>query len=381
MEFGFTTEQEALRDSAREVLAVEAGPAAYRRAMEKSKTGTDEKLWSTVTGLGWTGVAIEESLGGLGLGLIELCVLQEELGRALAPVPFFPTVSLAAQVAGAFEGPARDALLRAVASGEARATLALGLKEGRYDAAGVSVKAARTDAGGWRFSGTASLAPEAHLADQIVVVARTARSRKPEEGLSVFIVPATALRSKPKPQPSLDGARRLADVKFGGVEVPASAMLGVEGEAWPVVAGALDRAAVLLSAEAVGIATAMLERSVAYAREREQFGRPIGSFQAISHRCADMLLVTETARSHVYYAAWALEESAPDAHLAAATAKAAAADAARITANDAIQVHGGIGFTWEHDLHLFYRRAKFCELFLGDATVWRERVAAVLAAG
>ena len=378
MDFGFNDEQEALRQSAREVLADKAGPAVYREAMTKTKTGTDDALWKIIGDLGWAGVAIDEQHGGLGLGLIELTILMEETGRALAPVPFFSTVALAGQLLEqAPAGARRDEALRAIASGGARATAALGQKDGRYDAAGVSVKAARTE-NGWTFSGTASLAPEAHLADFIVVVARIEKSRNPEEGLGLFVVPAEALKSKPKPQASLDGARRMADVRLGKVEVPGDTLLAED--AWPLVARALDRAAVLLAAEAVGVATAQLERAVAYARERTQFDRPIGSFQAISHKCADMLLVTETARSHVYFAAWALEEGAPDARLAAATAKAAASDAARIVANDSIQVHGGIGFTWEHEMHLYYRRAKFCELFLGDASAWRERVTAALVA-
>ncbi|HJT37689.1 MAG TPA: acyl-CoA dehydrogenase family protein [Actinomycetota bacterium] len=378
MDFGFNDEQEALRRSAREVLADKAGPKAYRHALEKTKTGTDEALWKTIGDLGWAGVAIDEQHGGLGLGLIELVILQEEMGRALAPVPFFSTVALAGQLLEqAPAGARRDEALRAIASGGARATAALGQKDGSFDAAGVSVKAARTE-NGWTFSGTASLVPEAHLADLIVVVARIEKSRNPEEGLGLFLVPADALKSKPKPQPSLDGARRLADVRLGKVEAPADAFLA--DNAWPLIARALDRAAVLLAAEAVGVASRQLEIAVAHARDRSQFDRPIGSFQAISHKCADMLLVTETARSHVYYAAWALEEGAPDARLAAATAKAAASDAARIVANDSIQVHGGIGFTWEHEMHLFYRRAKFCELYLGDASAWRERVTAALAA-
>ncbi|HLW15828.1 MAG TPA: acyl-CoA dehydrogenase family protein [Actinomycetota bacterium] len=377
MDFGFNDEQEALRQSAREVLADKAGPEGYRKAMG-SKTGTDDALWKTIGDLGWAGVAIDEQHGGLGLGLIELVILMEETGRALAPVPFFSTVALAGQLLEqAPPGARRDEALREIASGGARATAALGQKDGRYDAAGVSVKAARTESG-WTFSGTASLVPEAHLADFMLVVARIEKSRNPEEGLGLFLVPAEVLKSKPKPQPSLDGARRLADVRLGKVEVAADALLAEN--AWPLVARSLDRAAVLLAAEAVGVATAQLERAVAYARERSQFDRPIGSFQAISHKCADMLLVLETARSHVYYAAWALEEGAPDARLAAATAKAAASDAARIVANDSIQVHGGIGFTWEHEMHLFYRRAKFCELYLGDASAWRERVTAALAA-
>lgn len=379
MEFGFTPDQDVLRKSVREVLDARSTSKAIRKVM-KSKTGTDEALWSTIGELGWAGVAIDEADGGLGLGLIELAILSEEMGRAIAPVPFFSTVALASQVVSqAPASPARSAVLKAIASEGARATVALGQKEGRFDAGGVSVKAARTESGSWKLSGTASLVPEAHLADLIVVAARTARAKNPEEGITLFAVPAAALRSKPKPQPSLDGTRRLADVRLSGVEIGDDAMLGAEGEGWPILARGLDRAAVLLAAEAVGVASKVIEISTAYAREREQFGRAIGSYQAISHKLADMLLWTESARSHAYYAAWALEEGTPDARLAAASAKASASDAARIAANDGIQVHGGIGFTWEHDMHLYFRRAKFCELYLGDAGLWRERIAAALA--
>jgi alkylation response protein AidB-like acyl-CoA dehydrogenase len=336
MDFGFSDEQEALRASAREVLAKEAGPAVYRKAMEKSKTGTDDALWKTIVSLGWPGVAIDETLGGLGFGVQELAVLSEELGRAIAPVPFFSTVGYAAQIVAACDAsPARDEFLRGVASGEKRAAVV-------------------------RFR--EPLSPEAHLADDLVVCDKA----------GVRIVPAS--EASRKVEASLDGGRRMARVR-----VPAGAGVVVADSDQPVKRG-LDRAAVLLAAEAVGVAAEVLERTVAYARERTQFDRAIGSFQAISHTCADMLLLTETARSHAYYAAWALDEGTPDAGLAAASAKAAAADAVRVVANDGIQVHGGIGFTWEHDMQLFYRRAKFCELFLGDAGVWREKVAAGLAA-
>jgi alkylation response protein AidB-like acyl-CoA dehydrogenase len=379
MEFGFTSDQDLLRKSVREVLAERSTSQAIRKVM-KGKTGIDAALWSTVGELGWPGVAIEESEGGLGLGLIELAILSEEMGRAVAPVPFFSTVAFAAQVVAQAPASAlRSAVLKSIAAGESKAAVALGQKEGRYDAGGIAVKAARTESGSWKFSGAAALVPDAHLADQIVVVARTARAKNPEEGVSLFVVPASALKSKPKPQASLDGTRRLADVKLGGVEVGDDAMLGAEGEGWPILARGLDRAAVLLSAEAVGVASHVIEIAVAYAKERQQFGRAIGGYQAISHKLANMLLSAESAKSHVFYAAWALEEGTPDARLAAATAKAAAADAARICANDGIQVHGGIGFTWEHDMHLYFRRAKFCELYLGDASAWRERIASLLA--
>jgi alkylation response protein AidB-like acyl-CoA dehydrogenase len=195
--------------------------------------------------------------------MIELAILVEEMGRALAPVPFFSSVCLAAQVVAQCEpSNARDSFLRAVASGERRATLALGQRGGRFDERGVSVKAVRSGAGSWALTGTASLVPDAHVADVVVVVAKTAG------GFSLLAVPQQALRSKPKPMPSLDGARRLTNVRFSGVEVPETALLGAEGEAWPAVARGLDRAAVLLAAEAVGVAAAVLDLAVAYSKER-----------------------------------------------------------------------------------------------------------------
>ena len=178
---------------------------------------------------------------------------------------------------------------------------------------------------------------------------------------------------------TIDQTRRLGRVRLSSVTVGADRLLGPEGEGWGLLERALDRAATTLAAEATGVATKVVELSRDYAKERLQFDRPIGSFQAISHKLADMLLLTENARSTTYYAAWALEEGAPDARLAAATAKVAGSEAARIVAQSGIQVHGGIGFTWEHDMHLYYRRAKWCEMFLGDATRWRERIVSLIA--
>jgi alkylation response protein AidB-like acyl-CoA dehydrogenase len=374
VEFSFTQEQEALRASAREVLEKEAGPQAFRRVID-SKTGFDEALWRTLTGLHWAGVAIPEADGGLGLGMIELCVLLEECGRGLLPAPFYSTVGLAAPVVLAADAsPARSEFLRRVAGEGIRATLALAERGGRWDAAGVrAVKAKRSD-GGWTLSGTKAFVPDAHVADEIVVAARTERARDPEQGISLFLVPASALKRKPKQAKTIDNTRRLCEVSFNGVELPAERLLGQEGGGWPVLARGLDRAVAALAAEAAGVGGKALEMAAAYAKEREQFGRKIGSFQAISHRVADMFVAVEGGRSNVYYAAWALEEGEPDAPLAAASAKVAACEGAREATAGGIQVHGGIGFTWEHDMHLYYRRAKWCELFLGDTDLWRDRI-------
>ena len=378
MDFGFTEEQEALRKSAREFLTDRSTTTLVRELMA-SKTGFDEKLWKEMSDLGWMGTAIPEEDGGLGLTLIELAVLVEEMGRALLPSPFYSSVGLAAPViAATAQGATRKSVLGGIASGEIRATLALAEAEGRWDAAGIKAKAVPVD-GGYKLSGTKVFVPDAHLADEIVVVARTSKAKDPREGVSLFLVPTSDKKMKIRQLDTIDRTRRLCQVKVGGVEVPADRRLGEEGGAWPALEGALDRAATVLAAEATGLATKVLELSRDYAKERTQFDKPIGAFQAISHQIADMLVLTENARSTTYYAAWALEEGAPDAQLAAATAKVAASEAARIVAQDGIQVHGGIGFTWEHDMHLYYRRAKWCELFLGDPSIWRERVASLFA--
>ena len=378
MDFGFTEEQEALRKSAREFLTDRSTTQLVRDLMA-SKTGFDEKLWKEMSDLGWMGTAIAEEDGGLGLSLIELAILVEEMGRTILPSPFYSSVGLAAPViSAAAEGALRKSVLGGIASGETRATVALAEAEGRWDAAGIKAKATPTD-GGYKLSGTKVFVPDAHLADEIVVVARTSRSKDPREGISLFLVPTSDKKVKVKQLDTIDRSRRLCQVKVGGVEVPADRRLGAEGGAWPLLERALDRAATVLAAEATGLATKVLELSRDYAKERVQFDKPIGAFQAISHQIANMLILVENARSTTYYAAWALEEGAPDAALAAATAKVAASEAARIVSQGGMQVHGGIGFTWEHDMHLYYRRAKWCELFLGDPSIWRERVASLFA--
>ena len=377
MDFGFTDEQEALRTSAREFLT-ERSTTQLVRTLMQHKTGFDEGLWKEMSSLGWMGIGIPEEDGGIGLGMIELAILAEETGRALLPSPFYSSVGLAAPViAATAEGTLRKELLGGIASGESRATVALAEAEGRWDAGGIKTKAVR-DGESYTITGTKVFVPDAHLAQEVVVVARTARAKDPREGISLFVVPTADAKVKVKTLDTIDRTRRLARVRFSGVSVGADRLLGKEGDGWPVLERALDRSATTLAAEATGLASKVLELSRDYAKERMQFDKPIGSFQAISHKVADMLLLTENARSNTYYAAWALDEGAPDAPLATAMAKVAASEAARIVAQNGIQVHGGIGFTWEHDMHLYYRRAKWCELFLGDASFWRERIATLL---
>ncbi|MCA1831811.1 MAG: acyl-CoA dehydrogenase family protein [Actinomycetota bacterium] len=367
MDFGFTEEQELLRKSAREVLAERSTPAVARAVME-SETGFDESLWKTIAELGWCGVAIPEAEGGLGLGWVEQAVLVEETGRAVLPAPYLSTVGLALPVVLLAEpGEMRSRLLQGIASGEMRVALALTEEDGEWFA---PLKAAATKSvNGYTIEGRKVFVADAHVAHELLVVARL------DDDFAVFAVPAadTAIT----PLPTLDRTRRLSEVRLDGVTVGSERLIASgKSLGWRPA----DRTALVIAAEQTGVAQRVLEMSVQYAKEREQFGKPIGSFQAISHKLADMLLLTESARSHVYYAAWAIDEGTPDASLAAASARVAGIEAGRFATAEAIQVHGGIGFTYEHDLHLFYRRAKWDELYYGDATVWRERVAELIAA-
>ncbi|HVL90937.1 MAG TPA: acyl-CoA dehydrogenase family protein [Actinomycetota bacterium] len=365
MEFGLSEDQQTLKKSAREFLEGEAGIALARRMLEH-ESGFEPSLWTHMAELGWMGIAIPESEGGLGLGMLELSLLLEEMGRVALPSPYFSTVALAVPVVASLADAAtRSEVLGAVAAGERKLTLAYAEASGAFDPAAIEA-AAQGSGDLWTVTGTKMFVPDAHLADQIVVLARTG------VGVGAFLVQAADCEISQNE--SLDRTRRLGTVTLGGV---AARPLGGE-DAWAEIERALDRAAVGLAAEATGVADAVMSMSVAYAKERQQFGRAIGSFQAVSHTCADMLVAAESARSTTYYAAWAIDEGAPDAPRAAATAKAAATTGAMRVCEDGIQVHGGIGFTWEHDMHLWYRRAKLCELLLGPATVWRERIASLL---
>jgi alkylation response protein AidB-like acyl-CoA dehydrogenase len=321
--------------------------------------------------LGWTGLVLPEDVGGAGLGWLELAVLLEEMGAALAPGPFFSSVVLGATAierAGTPEQRAR--WLPALAAGELRATLAL--EEPGGGAAGPVRMVGREEGRGLRLSGVKTFVPDGHTADLVVVAVRNGSEHAP---LALAVVPGDAPGLSARAIDYTDATRKLAELRFEDVAVPADAVLGAGVDAERALGAVLDRARVALCAETAGLAQRVLDRSVAYAKTREQFGRPIGSFQAIQHKCADMLLRTENLRSAAWYAAWALDEDEPDAHAAACMAKAYAAEAGSQVAGDGIQIHGGLGYTWEQDLQLYYKRAKANEVALGDASHHRELVA------
>ncbi|TAN33130.1 acyl-CoA dehydrogenase [bacterium] len=374
MDFAFSQEQEMLRRSARDFLARECTPKVVRRLMA-GPDAHDTALWKKVAALGWTALGIPEKYGGVG-SFLDLIVVLEEAGRALLPGPFFATMGLAAPVLiEAGTEPQKEEALGAIAQGAARATVAFTEPSGRWDANGVTL-AARPVAGSWRLDGVKAFVPDAEGADYTVVAARTRGDG--EDGISLFLV-----KGKPKGMTvtrleTLDMTRRWHEVRFDGVELDADALMGAPDRAWPSLKRALEWATAALCAEMVGGTQKVLEMSTEYARTRHQFGKPIGIYQAVSHRLADMLVLSESGRSATYYAAWTVDADAPDRSLASSMAKAYVSDAYRKVAGDGIQVHGGIGFTWEHDLHLYFKRAKASEVTLGDATYHRELVAQAL---
>jgi alkylation response protein AidB-like acyl-CoA dehydrogenase len=374
VDFAFSEEQEMLRRSAREFLAKECSPKVVRRLME-SEDGYDPALWKKIVDLGWTALGIPEQYGGVGT-FLDLVVVLEEAGRALLPGPFFSTMGLAVPVVlEAGSEAQKKEVLGAIADGSARATLALTEPAGRWDAGGISLKASQAG-GGWRLDGVKMFVPDAHSADYMVVAARS--RGEGEDGLTLFLVKGRPNGLRVKPLETMDMTRRWSEVDFDGVQLDPSAVMGAPDKAWPALKRALEWATAALCAEMVGGVQKVLETSTEYAKSRHQFGKPIGIYQAVSHKIADMLVASESGRSATYYAAWAVDANAPDRSLAASMAKAYVSDAYRKVAGDGIQVHGGIGFTWEHDMHLYFKRAKSSEVTLGDATYHRELVAQAL---
>jgi alkylation response protein AidB-like acyl-CoA dehydrogenase len=296
------------------------------------------------------------------------------MGESLLCAPFFSSVCLAANalLVGGSDSQKKEHL-PGIAEGQTRATVAFTEAGGDWGAAGIE-SVARRDGGDFLLSGKKSFVLDGHCAD-LVVVATRAQGTGGEDGISLFVVPGDASGLERRALPTLDQTRRLAELELRDVRVPASALLGDEGAGWPALAKTLDLASVALSAEQVGGAQRCLDMSVEYAKERVQFGRPIGSFQAIKHKCADMMVEVESARSASYYAGCVAAEDSEELPLVASLAKAYCSDAYFQCAADAIQIHGGVGFTWEYDVHLYFKRAKSTETFLGDATYHRERLA------
>jgi alkylation response protein AidB-like acyl-CoA dehydrogenase len=373
MILGVTAEQEELRASVRRFLADRA-PITAVRALMDSADGGDPAVWEMAgQQLGLPGIAIPEEYGGSGFTFTEQAIVLEELGAALYGGPYLASAVLAANALLASEDEAaKKAYLPGIASGALIATLAFTEEDGSWEPDATRLTAtlvsagAASGVGGWRLDGRKSFVLDGHTAGLILVIGRT------EAGLSLFAVPADADGLTRTPLPTLDQTRKLARLDFAGV--PAT-LIGADGAGQALLGRTLDIAAIAQAAEQLGGAQRALDMAVEYAKVRHQFGRPIGSFQAIKHRCADLLLEVESLRSAVVYAAAAVAEESAEIPVVAALVKAYASDVYFHVAAENIQIHGGIGFTWEHDAHLYFKRAKASELFLGDATLHRERLA------
>ncbi len=368
MDFGFSEEQELLRKSAADFLNKEC-PMTYVRQMMEDERGYADELWNKMAELGWMGLIYPEEVGGSGLSMVDLVVVLEEMGRVSLPGPFFSTVCLGGlAILEAGNSAQQQRLLPEIAAGRSKATLAVLEENARWDEKGVKLTARKTGKG-YSLSGAKLFVPDAHVADILVCAGLTS------DGVTLFLIDRQQTGVNTTLLKTMDQTRKLCEVRLEKVQVSADAVLGTPGKGWEVLSRILDRSKVALCAEMCGGAQKVLDMTVEYAKVREQFGRPIGSFQAIQHKCANMLVQVESAKSATYYAAWAVANNVPEAPLAAAMAKAYCSDAYRQVTAEGIQVHGGIGFTWEHDIHIYFKRAKGSEVTFGDATWNRELVA------
>jgi alkylation response protein AidB-like acyl-CoA dehydrogenase len=375
MELEFTPEQEDLREGARNVLAAECTPALVRELVEArtaGKTATADALWSHFVELGWPALNVPEAAGGLGLGAAELAVLAEELGRVMAPGPLLPTLSQYVPLIAALgSADQQTALLGPVASGSA-GTLAIAESSGEVDPALVSTTATRRG-NEIELTGIKHFVMEAPVADEIIVVAREPGTTG-DDGIGAYVVPSASVEITTIA--ALDPSRELGTVALDGVTVSEERMLGAPSASTAAgIRDALETATVALATETVGTLQTIFDITLAYAKEREQFGVPIGSFQAIKHKFADMLLLLERARALCYFAALTVAEHDERSTVSVSMAKAAVGDAVARIGKEGIQIHGGIGYTWEHDMHLYVRRVESSSALFGSAAQHRARIA------
>jgi alkylation response protein AidB-like acyl-CoA dehydrogenase len=362
MKFVFTDEQEEYRANVRSFLERKA-PEAEVRSLMATESGYDPAVWRQMAEqLGLQGIMVPESLGGSGASAIEFGIVLEEMGRALLCGPYFATVALAVNVLMRCDVSAQAAYLPRIVAGELLATVAYSENLVPFEADRITTRADRRG-DGWSVTGTKTLVVDGCLAELLLVAAHT------DSGLSLFAVDSNDPGVRPAPLDSLDLTRKIARVDFFSATAQ---LIAAEGRGGEILGQALSIATVGLAAESVGAAQKCLEMSVRYAKERVQFGRLIGSFQSVRHRCANMLVAVESARSAAYSAMWTAVEDVDDLRAVGSLAKACCSDAFSYVAAENIQVHGGMGFTWEHPAHLYYRRAKSSEVFMGGPSHHRE---------
>ena len=361
MNFEFSEEQNLLREQAQGFLAANCPPSVVRRVLE-SDADYDEGLWQKIIDMGWTATVIPEEYGGLGLSYLELCVIAEELGRAVAPVPFSSSVYLATEaILLAGSDAQKEEWLPKLAAGEAIGTLAMAEGAGRPSAKNLECEA---DKG--KLSGTKIPVPDAAIADVAVVLAKSGKRA------SLYLVDMDqGSKTAVKPVNTLDPTRGHGQIRFKNAKAE---LLGKAGRGMEILEHLLDRAAVLFAWEQVGGAQASLEQAKEYAMGRYAFGRPIASYQAIKHKLANMYVKNTLARSNCYYGAWALNTEADELPLAAATARVSAIQAYYFAAKENIQTHGGMGYTWEFDCQFYYRRSKLLSVAIGSEGLWQDRL-------
>ncbi len=371
MNFGFTEDQDMIRKSARDLVSGESSMVRVRE-MQESEDGFSRDIWQQMADGGWLGCVYPEEYGGIGLGYVDLICIEEEFGRGLMPEPLISTVLLGGNAilfAGSEEQ--KSEILPQVAAGELLLTLGAYEKAGRFNLAHVETSA-KENGSGYVLNGSKTLVPDAATADKIVVTARTAGGKTDEDGITLFLLDRDTAGLTIEPVVTMDHRPR-ATVALKDVAVDASAVLGTPGGALGALEKTIDRAAVAICAELVGMQEQALKMTTEYAGERVQFDRPIGSFQAIQFKCADMYVNLEVSRSSLHYAAMAIDQAMDDLRTSVSAAKAICSEAAMSVTKEAIQVHGGIGYTHEHDIHLFYMRAMAAAVTFGDATYHRER--------
>jgi alkylation response protein AidB-like acyl-CoA dehydrogenase len=371
MDLGLDEQQEMLKNFARDFLEKEC-PEQLVRQMEEDEKGYSPELWQKMAQQGWMGLIIPEEYGGTGMNVCELVVLLEEFGRALVPGPFIPTVVLGGvPIMEAGTDEQKKQYLPKIASGELIMTMALTEPSAKWTADGVTLEAKKSGSD-YVLNGTKLFVQDAHVTDMMVVVARTGGSG--EDGITLFLVDSKSPGIKFEVLKTI-AADKQAEVVFENVKVPAANMLGAEGKGWPIVEKTKKVATVASCAYLVGLSQMDFDVTLNYAKERVQFGRPIGSFQAIQHKLADAVIDVDGSRFITYKAAWSLQEGEPDADMMISMAKAWTSDASRRVVAHGQQIHGGIGFTKEYKIQLYFRRQKWMELMWGDADYHRELVA------
>ena len=366
MNFDFSDDQKLLKDQARKFLTDKCSRQVVRSVLDNSENQYSKELWQEVVNMGWTATAIPEEYGGLGLGMLELCVIAEELGRSLAPIPFSSSIYIFAEFLKAYGSEEqKQQYLAKIASGELIGSFAFPETKGTPRINNINSKVENN-----KLSGKKLPVNDGQVAD-ILIVAANSDNNQNHNSLSLYIVETNQNGVSKKLLDTLDPTRPSSEVNFKDADCIS---LGDKGEGWTMIQNILNRAAILFAFEQVGGAQVALDEAKKYSIERYAFGKPIGSFQALKHKMADMYVKNELAKSNAYYGAWALSTDSMELPVAAAGARVSATEAFHYASKENIQIHGGVGFTWEYDCHLFYRRSKLLSLNLGSIRKWKENL-------